>query len=425
MLSGWRVSTIGEIADIVGGGTPSTKEPENFGGDVPWLTPKDLSGSHDRYIERGERNLSRQGLVNSSAKLLPQGAVLLSTRAPIGYVALAKNPIATNQGFRSLIVRDGAVSEFLYYWLKLNTVELERRASGSTFRELSGSSLKDIRLCLPPLDEQRAIVRLLGALDDRIELNRRIFETLEAMVKALFRSCFVDFDPAHAKAEGQTSGLPSDLDELFPPSFEASVLGKIPAGWEVKTLGDVALERRQTVSPDLLDLDTPYIGLNHMPRRSIALSEWGKAAGLASNKSTFHENDILFGKLRPYFHKVGVAPLDGVCSTDIVVLAPTSNDWFGFVLGHASSDEFINYTDAVSTGTRMPRTKWKDMASYRIPVPDEALAKAFSNRIRLWSARIASAIHASRGLAEQRDVLLPQLLSGEVRATQLETVTFE
>ncbi len=103
----WHEVAIGEIADVVGGGTPSTKDAGNFGGSVPWLTPRDLSGTHDRRSGRGERYLSRQGLDSSSAKQLPKGAALLSTRAPIGYVALAKNPIATNQGFRSLLVRGG------------------------------------------------------------------------------------------------------------------------------------------------------------------------------------------------------------------------------------------------------------------------------------------------------------------------------
>ena len=98
-----------------------------------------------------------------------------------------------------------------------------------------------------------------------------------------------------------------------------------------------------------------------MPRRCIALSEWDNGEGLASSKFRFWEGDILFGKLRPYFHKVGVAPLDGVCSTDIVVVSPKSDDWFGFLLGYLSSSEFIDYTDAASTGTRMPRTNWTDV----------------------------------------------------------------
>ena len=196
----WREVTIGEVADVVGGGsTPSTKSPGNFDGDIPWLTP-DLSVPHNRYVERGERNLSRNGLKSCSARLLPTGSVLLSTRAPIGYVALAKNPIATNQGFRSLVCKEEASAEYIYYWLIQNTEVLKRHASGSTFQELSGTSLKNLHLRLPPLPEQRAIAHILGTLDDKIELNRRMNETLEAMARALFKSWFVDFDPVRRQS---------------------------------------------------------------------------------------------------------------------------------------------------------------------------------------------------------------------------------
>ena len=293
-----------------------------------------------------------------------------------------------------------------------------RGSEGTKMPRAKWDFVSRIQLPLPPLEEQRVIARVLGALDDKIELNRRMSETLEEMARALFRSWFVDFDPVRAKAEGRPSGLPPDLDALFPASFEASEMGEIPAGWEVKTLGDVAVDRRVAVSPEAIAPETPYIGLDHMPRRSIALSEWSTAEGLASNKSSFEQGDILFGKLRPYFHKVGVATVGGVCSTDIVVLSPKSSEWFGFVLGHASSDEFVNYTDAVSTGTKMPRTKWKDMARYGVPAPRESIVAAFNERAHACVTRIATAIHESRVLAGERDALLPRLVSGKYRVTR-------
>jgi len=191
MAGEWQEASIGEIADVVGGSTPSTADPSNFDGNIPWLTPKDLSGPHPRYVQRGERNLSAKGLASCSAQLLPANSILLSSRAPIGYVAIAANPITTNQGFRSLILKPGYDHEFLYYWLTANVEELERHASGSTFKELSGSSLKKIQIRLPrDLAEQRAIAHILGTLDDKIELNRRMSETLEAMARALFKSWF-------------------------------------------------------------------------------------------------------------------------------------------------------------------------------------------------------------------------------------------
>ena len=312
---------------------------------------------------------------------------------------------------------EGLDTQFLYYLLKNQDFRSSAaaHATGTTVRRVRPVDVLAYEFPLPPLEEQRAIARVLGALDDRIELNRRMSETIEEMARALFRSWFVDFDPVRAKAEGRPSGLPPHLDALFPASFEASELGDIPAGWEVKTLGEVAREVRESVSPDRVAADMPYIGLDHMPRRSIVLSEWGTAGGLASNKSRFSVGDVLFGKLRPYFHKVGIAPVDGVCSTDIVVLAPTVPDWFSFMLGHVSSDEFVDYTDAASTGTKMPRTKWKDMKRYPVSLSGQAVAAAFNECVQPLIANITADIGTSRTLAAQRDALLPRLLSGELR----------
>ena len=140
---------------------------------------------------------------------------------------------------------------------------------------------------------------------------------------------------------------------------------------------------------------------------------WGR-----QQQVRFKRGDILFGKLRPYFHKVGIAPVEGVCSTDIVVVAPAADCWFGFVLGHISSDAFVDYTDTTSTGTRMPRTKWRDMARYEIWLPGRLLAEAFTLQIQPWVQQIVSAIHESRSLSSLRDTLLPRLISGKLQAAQ-------
>jgi len=267
----WVERDIGDIADVIGGSTPSTKDPANFDGDIPWLTPKDLSGPHPRYVTRGERNISQQGLSNCSAQLLPANTVLLSSRAPIGYVAIAANPMATNQGFRSLVVKPEYNHEYVYYWLLANVEELERHASGSTFKELSGTSLKRIRLRLPAeRNEQRAIAHILGTLDDKIELNRRMSETLEAMSRALFKSWFVDFEPVHAKMDGRwrkgesLPGLPAHIYDLFPDRLVDAELGEIPEGWEVRKIGDL-LELaygKALKAEDRIDGNIPVYGSN-------------------------------------------------------------------------------------------------------------------------------------------------------------------
>ncbi len=193
-MNKWKPHKLSEIGSVVGGATPSTTVDAYYNGDIPWLTPKDLSNFHERYIKRGERNITKSGLNSCSAQLLPAGSVLFSSRAPIGYVAIAKNPIATNQGFKSIIPNPEKVdSLFLYYLLKYNKDNIEAMGSGTTFKEVSGATMKNIEVYLPEdLDEQRRIAGILGSLDDKIELNRRINANLEAQAQALFRSWFVD-----------------------------------------------------------------------------------------------------------------------------------------------------------------------------------------------------------------------------------------
>ena len=303
-----------------------------------------------------------------------------------------------------------------FFFYALSQFDFGKMAEGTALPYLTVEVLSKLSLQLPTLSNQRAIAHILGTLDDKIELNRQMNETLEAIARTIFKSWFVDFDPVRAKMEERMpAGMDAATATLFPSAFQDSPLGKIPKEWEVGTLGGIAANVRQSVKTSEIDSDELYIGLEHMPRRSIALSEWQTADGLGSNKYRFRKGEILFGKLRPYFHKVGVAPLDGVCSTDILVIQPIDSEWFGIVLGFVSSDEFIAYTNAYSAGTRMPRTNWKDMSKYEIALPQVEVSQKYTEFIRPFIERIIENIHQSRTLSQIRDALLPKLLSGEIR----------
>ncbi|NOR16317.1 restriction endonuclease subunit S, partial [candidate division WOR-3 bacterium] len=191
-MNEWKECKLGEVAEIVGGGTPKTKKSNYWNGEIPWLTPRDLSNFNGRYISKGERNISKLGLAKSSAKILPKGAVLLSSRAPVGYLAIAKNDISTNQGFRSLIPNSETNNLFLFYLLKNNVEYLKSQSTGTTFGELAGSTLKSLSFYFPPLPEQRTIASVLSSLDDKIDLLHRQNKTLEAMAETLFRQWFVE-----------------------------------------------------------------------------------------------------------------------------------------------------------------------------------------------------------------------------------------
>ncbi|MBL7117367.1 MAG: restriction endonuclease subunit S [Candidatus Syntrophoarchaeum sp.] len=204
----WKECKLGDVSEIVGGGTPKTKVPEYWNGEIPWLTPRDLSNFSGRYISKGERNISKLGLANSSAKILPKGAILLSSRAPVGYLAIALDEMSTNQGFRSLIPNSKTNSLFLFYLLKNNVDYLKSQSTGTTFGELAGSTLKSLSFLFPPLPEQRAIASVLSSLDDKIDLLHRQNKTLEAMAETLFRQWFVE-----EAEEGWEEGcLPDEFD---------------------------------------------------------------------------------------------------------------------------------------------------------------------------------------------------------------------
>ena len=404
----WSEYTIGDIAQVVGGGTPSTKNSTNFDGDIPWLTPKDLSGPHDRYVSRGERNLSQQGLDCSSAKLLPTGSVLLSTRAPIGYVALAKNPISTNQGFRSLITNDNCDPEYLYYWLMSNTEELDRHASGSTFRELSGSSLKGIRLRLPPLDEQRRIAGILGALDDKIELNRRMCQTLEAMAQALFKSWFVDFDPVQAKANGQPTNLPPEIDALFPDSFQDSEVGEIPDGWEVRSLDEIAtftnglaLQRFPATGEDSL----PVIKIAEMRRGYTERT--GNASSDIDARYIVEDGDVLFswsGSLELVLWSHGPGALNQHL---FKVTSENFPSWFYWGWLEQHIDDFRRV--AAGKATTMGHIQRHHLTDARVVVPSETTLGATNEALGSLLSRLVDSAVQNGLLTTLRDTILPDL----------------
>ena len=300
--------------------------------------------------------------------------------------------------------------KWAYY--ELLTHDINAMDSGSAIPSTSRAAFYALPVRVPPLDEQRRIAHTLGGLDDKIDLNRRMNHTLEAIARAIFKSWFVDFDPVRKKMVGGEVGLPPSLAALFPGSLTESVIGESPVGWVTSCLGDVAAQIRESVKPEDILPGTPYFGLEHLPKRSIALSDWRFADEVASNKSQFAVGDILFGKLRPYFHKVGPPPIAGVCSTDIVVVRPHSRELFAFTLGHMSSEAFVDSASAHSSGTRMPRTNWKDMAQYPLVVPPASLLRAYDDVVRPLIGLIWSGATGSRLLARVRNALIPELLAG-------------
>ena len=188
----------------------------------------------------------------------------------------------------------------------------------------------------------------------------------------------------------------------------------MPKGAGGGTLDEIAENIRRPINPDQVDPNTPYIGLEHMPQHSIALSDWGSASGVESGKFQFNKGDFLFGKLRPYFHKVGIAPVDGVCSTDILVINPKKESCASYVICCISSNEFVEFANQGSDGTKMPRSSWTAMKKYPIIIPQESIAAVFNTQLQPLFEKINANIHEACTLAQIRDTLLPKLMTGEI-----------
>jgi type I restriction enzyme S subunit len=370
----WKEKTLGELTENFDGQRVPVKESERKPGIFPYYGASGIVDRVDKYIFDGEYLLVAE-----------DGENLRSQKTPVAFLARGKFWVNNH----AHVVTGNAQSDTRFLMYALNNADIHGYLTGSTMPKLTQGNMNRVPILAPPPDEQRAIASVLGALDDKIEFNRRMNKTLEALAQTIFKSWFVD-----------------------------AATTKFPKGRRKGTLGEVTENPRRGIQPDEIKSSTPYIGLEHMPRRCIALSDWGHADELQSNKFQFERGEILFGKLRPYFHKVGVAPVDGVCSTDVLVVRPKTPEWFGFVLGHVSSVELVNHTNAASTGTKMPRGNWSDIARFEVALPPDSLAAEYTDLIRPMISRIIANILESRTLAELRDALLPKLLSGELRTTK-------
>lgn len=253
------------------------------------------------------------------------------------------------------------------------------------------------------LELQRRIAGILGAYDDLIEVNRRRVAVLEDMARGLFEEWFVRLRfPAY---------------ELVP--VHDAALGLLPEGWRWGTFSELVSEVRLSVQPADIEPEAAYIGLEHLPRRSTTLADRGRPSDVSSTKLRFKRGDILFGKIRPYFHKVVWAPYDGVCSTDAIVWRPVAQ-LQAQALAIASSDAFVNQSVQTSNGTKMPRANPKVLANFACRIAPADISARFESLCHPLAEAAAQYQAANERLSASRDLLLPRLMSGQLSVVEAE-----
>lgn len=392
----WEEYAIGETVEVSGGGTPDTENNSYWDGDVLWITPTEASNASSRFVDDTKRKITDAGLKNSAARLMPVRTILLTSRATIGDVVINKKPMATNQGFINIICNDEFVlTDYFFYWLKVHKELILAYANGATFLEISKSEFKKIKIKLPPLPVQRRIAQVLGRYDALIENYAAQIRTLEAVAQNLYREWFV---------RHRINGGELPIDEKT----------KLPVGWEEKELGEIAADKRRIVKAKDLEADMPYVGLEHLSIKSIIIKNCGVAEDVDSDKLSFEKNDILFGKIRPYLHKVCLSHFAGVCSSDTIVIKPIIENALGFVMLTVFDEKFVEFADKISNGTKMPRAEWSVLKTYKIAVPPEDALKAFEKIVSPMFAKMENLQTQISNLRQMRDKLLPRLLSGKI-----------
>lgn len=375
----------------MGGATPSTKNPANYeGGTISWITPKDLADFKGRYIARGERMITDAGLSSCSTQLMPEHSVLFSSRAPIGYVAIAANELCTNQGFKSVVPNERTDYLFLYYLLRYYKDAIENLGSGTTFKEVSGSTMRNVKVKVPVLfSEQKKIASVLGAIDDKIEENERINNNLLQQAQAVFAKEFLSFDTT-------------------------------PEGWKESSLLGIA----DYLNGLAMQKFRPKDGENGLPVLKIKELRQGScdaSSELCSpsikKECIVHDGDVIFswsGSLLVDFWCGGTCGLN----QHLFKVTSTSFDkWFYF----AWTDHHLQKFAAIAAdmATTMGHIKREELAKAEVLVPPQAEYERIGGLLApIYDLVVANRIE-NRKLATLRDELLPRLMSGDLDVSEV------
>lgn len=404
---------ISEIGTVVGGGTPSTKNPDYWGGDIPWISPKDLTDYKSVYISKGENFLTEKGL-KSGTRLLPKNTLLFSSRAPIGYVALAANPICTNQGFKSIVCDEKQVVPlYLYYYMKANLDYIKLFGTGATFPEISGKTMGKIKVeIFKSLDVQHRIASILSTYDSLIENNTKRIRLLEKMAENLYKEWFVRFRfPGHENVEME-NGLPKGwkVEKLGEWGIELET-GKRPKGGIDGSIKDGCPSLGAECIKELASFD--YSSVKMVPKDFYDSLKRGKSSG----------NDILLYKDGAYIGKVTMFrdsfPYSEYSINEhVFFLSPMNVKYRNYLYFTLHQKEFFALMQNLNRNAAQPGLSRSDVERVKIVVPPSKIVEFFDLQVERMLKVIFSLAKQNSLLARQRDLLLPRLMSGKLEVKE-------
>ena len=427
--TGWNSYSLSDIFTLIGGGTPRTTNPDYWNGNIPWLSVADFNHGY-RYVYSSEKTITPKAIEESSTTLLEKGQLIISARGTVGVIAQLGRDMAFNQSCYGIAAKENlTTNDFLYYLLNYEVRQLKQITHGGVFDTITRDTFDQISVDLPPLPTQHAIARILGSLDDKIELNRQMNETLEAMARAIFQSWFVDFDPVRAKTEGrQPAGMDAETAALFPDGFEEVDGREVPKGWRVGKVSDVVGINTSTITQDYPFSHIDYIEISSVSKGKFESSTSinRKEAPSRAQRLVGH-GDTIWSGVRPNRESylfIQNPKENLVVSTGFIVLSPQKIPP-SYLYSWVTTEAFVDYLTANADGSTYPAVRADHFGDAEVLLPSQEILAEFEKILAPMRAQMHVNDEQSRTLAQIRDALLPKLMSREIKVSQVNGIIQE
>ncbi|MGO2118504.1 MAG: restriction endonuclease subunit S [Fusobacterium sp.] len=393
----WNIFKLKEKVDVIMGQSPSSNFYNKNKIGLPFMQGRTTFGDKHHTINMWTSEVKRIAIKDS---------VLMSVRAPVGDLNIAINELCIGRGLASLNMKNGN-NEFLFYLLRAYRDQILNKETGTVFGSINKSGIENLELPFPPFLEQKKIAAILKSLDDKIELNNKMNETLEEMAQTIFKEWFVNFNFPNEEGKPYKDNGGKMIE---------SELGMIPEGWRVGRLKELLSNIKETVKILELNSSDPYLPIDCIPMKSLGIQEYKNSEEAKSSLIRFRKNDILLGAMRVYFHRVSLAPFDGITRSTCFVLRPNNRKYLEFLTLSVFMEDTISYANSTSKGTTMPYATWENgLGDMKLVIPEEKVIESFKIATSGFLDKTRDNIFQQNVLVKTRDTLLPKLMNGEVK----------